>query len=66
MSPRILVVEDESAIRLALRGLLRRDGHEVDLAESGDAALRMLERDAYDLITLFPTHALPIYRKSVV
>ena len=27
MSPRILVVDDESAIRLALRGLLRRDGH---------------------------------------
>jgi DNA-binding NtrC family response regulator len=50
VSPRILVVEDEAAIRLALRGLLRRDGHEVDLAESGDAALRMLERDAYDLI----------------
>ena len=39
VSPRILVVEDESAIRLALRGLLRRDGHDVDLAESGEAAL---------------------------
>jgi DNA-binding NtrC family response regulator len=50
VSARILVVEDESAIRLALRGLLRRDGHDVDLAESGDAALRMLERDSYDLI----------------
>jgi DNA-binding NtrC family response regulator len=50
VSPRILVVEDESAIRLALRGLLRKDGHDVELAESGDAALHMLEREAYDLI----------------
>ena len=28
MNPRILVVEDEQAIRLALNGLLSRDGYE--------------------------------------
>ncbi len=43
MKARILIVEDESAIRLALRGLLRRDGYEVELAESGAQALRMLQ-----------------------
>ncbi len=29
MSSRILVVEDEHAIRLALKGLLKREGYEV-------------------------------------
>jgi len=47
---RILIVEDESGIRLALRGLLRRDGYDVDLVEDGDAAQRMFQQTAYDLI----------------
>jgi len=46
----ILIVEDESGIRLALRGLLRRDGYEVDLVEDGDSALRKLQQTPYDLI----------------
>ena len=50
MTARILIVEDESAIRLALRGLLRRDGYEVELAESGAQALRMLQETPFDLI----------------
>ncbi|MBW2401711.1 MAG: response regulator, partial [Deltaproteobacteria bacterium] len=35
MTPRILVVEDERAIQLALSGLLRRQGYEVEVAGSG-------------------------------
>ena len=50
MSARILIVEDESGIRLALRGLLRRDGYDVELAESGAQALRMLRETPFDLI----------------
>ncbi|HSJ96476.1 MAG TPA: sigma-54 dependent transcriptional regulator [Myxococcota bacterium] len=50
MRPRVLVVEDEAAIRLALGGLLRREGYEVEQVESGDAALARLRGDAFDLV----------------
>ncbi len=50
MMGRILVVEDEHAIRIALKGLLRREGHEVDLAASGEEATRMLHDQPYDLV----------------
>ncbi len=50
MKPRILVVEDERAIQLALSGLLRREGYEVGLAGSGDEAIARLDEAAYDLI----------------
>jgi DNA-binding NtrC family response regulator len=46
----VLIVEDEAAIRLALTGLLRREGYEVEQAESGDAALARLAADAVDLV----------------
>ena len=50
MKPRILVVEDERGIQLAIRGLLRREGHEVELADNGIAAIRKLEETPFDLI----------------
>jgi len=50
MSARILIVEDEKAIQLALRGLLRRDGYDVDLADTGEDAVRKLGETAYDLV----------------
>jgi DNA-binding NtrC family response regulator len=51
MSARILVVEDENAIRLALKGLLRREGYEVELAEDGESAIRELtHRGGFDLV----------------
>ena len=50
MSARILVVEDEHAIRLALKGLLGREGYSVDLAEDGESAIEKLGETAYDLV----------------
>ncbi len=50
MKPRILVVEDERAIQLALSGLLRREGYEVACAGSGEAALSALAETPFDLV----------------
>jgi len=50
VKPRILIVEDEAAIRLALSGLLRREGYEVEQAESGEAALARLRGESFDLV----------------
>jgi DNA-binding NtrC family response regulator len=50
VKPRILVVEDENAIRLALKGLLTREGYEVDLAVDGEAAIEQLGVQTYDLV----------------
>ncbi len=50
MSSKILVVEDERGIQLALKGLLSKAGH--DVLTVGDAALayEALESEAYDLV----------------
>lgn len=49
---RILVVDDEEGIRTLVRKVLERQGFTVSEAESGNAAVTMLERDAaaYDLL----------------
>ena len=46
----ILVVEDERAIQIALSGLLRREGYEVEMASSGDEAIAKLEEGRFDLV----------------
>ena len=50
MKPRILVVEDEYAIQLALSGLLGRAGYDVSVAGSGEEALASLGENPYDLV----------------
>ena len=50
MTSKILVVEDEAAIRLALKGLLGRAGHDVDVAEDGEAAIAKLREESFDLV----------------
>ena len=47
---RILVVDDESTIRLVLSRYLVTRGFEVETAESGDAALDALSRARFDLM----------------
>ncbi len=47
---RVLIVEDEAGIRLALSGLLRRENYEVAQASDGREAERMLRASAYDLV----------------
>ena len=47
---RLLLVEDERLNRLAVGGLLRRDGHTVLEAASGQDALDILAREAVDVV----------------
>ena len=47
---RILVVDDEEAIRDSLKELLTRKGHAVDTAGSSPEALSLLEQAAYQVI----------------
>jgi two-component system, NtrC family, response regulator HydG len=47
---RILVVDDEPAIRLALTELVEADGHEVRAVEHAPAALAALEEAGWDLV----------------
>ena len=43
---KILVVDDERAVRESLRRALELEGYEVELAEDGREALERLEREA--------------------
>lgn len=47
---KILVVDDERAIRRALREILEFEGFEVDEAENGKEGLKMAKTDVYDLM----------------
>ena len=47
---RVLIVEDEAGIRLALTGLLRREGYEVLQCERGADALARLDAEAFDFV----------------
>ena len=47
---RILIVDDEETIRLALRKFLRSRGYEVELAASAELALETLDRGSFSLM----------------
>jgi two-component system, OmpR family, KDP operon response regulator KdpE len=49
---RVLVVDDEPAIRRFLRTSLRTEGYEIVEAETGEAALAEIRRRAPDLVVL--------------
>ncbi len=49
-SRRVLLVDDEETIRSAAQRILRRYGHEVDVAADGSAALVLLEAMRYDVV----------------
>jgi len=50
--PRILLVDDEPAIRLAFSTLLRREGYVVEVAGGGEAGERALTRERVDCLIL--------------
>ena len=52
MKPRILVVDDEPAIRDTMRMILDYDGYDTILAASGQEGLAIIERDPPDLVFL--------------
>ena len=47
---RILVVDDERAIRNSLKEILADEGYEVDTAEDGAIAEEMIDKEHYDVI----------------
>ncbi|MDQ2983575.1 MAG: response regulator transcription factor [Actinomycetota bacterium] len=49
---KILVVDDERAVRESLRRALELEGYEIDLAEDGDEALGRLEAEQPDAVIL--------------
>jgi len=50
MKGRILVVDDERAMQLALRGLLSKEGYTVETAGSGEEAVRKIEGGDFHLV----------------
>jgi CheY-like chemotaxis protein len=50
MTKRILVVDDDEMVLMALEELLKPEGYEVHTVGSGAEALQKLEQNAYDLI----------------
>ena len=52
MKARILVIDDEPAIRDTMRMILEYDGHEVLVAGSGQEGLTIAERESPDLVFL--------------
>jgi PAS domain S-box-containing protein len=50
--PRILLVDDDTDILLALSDYLRQEGFEVDPAETGGAALQKSTTSSYDIVLL--------------
>jgi two-component system response regulator AtoC len=50
MHGRVLIVDDEKAMVLALKGLLSKEGYEVETARSGEEAIRHLETGSFHLV----------------
>jgi two-component system, OmpR family, response regulator MprA len=49
---RVLVVDDEPAVREAVADALRLDGYDVELAVNGSEALGRMEEAAADVVVL--------------
>ncbi|HEY0141179.1 MAG TPA: response regulator [Thermoanaerobaculia bacterium] len=49
---KVLIVDDDPAIRQILSALLKRDGTECDIAEDGEAAIGRLRHQTYDVVLL--------------
>ena len=49
---RALVCEDDPAIRILVRTILKREGFDVDEAENGSDGLRKMNEGCYDVLVL--------------
>ena len=49
---RILIVEDDSALRNSIRSILERNGHDVHSAGDGAAGARELQSSTFDVVLL--------------
>ncbi len=47
---KILIIDDERAIRNSMKEILGDEGYEVDVAEDGASALAMVEKERYNVI----------------
>ncbi len=54
----ILIIDDDSAIRMSLSLLLKRAGYQVDSVSTPDEALQKVRRTAYDLILMDMNYSL--------
>ncbi len=52
MTPRVLIVEDDAALRTSLHSILQREGYDVSSAADGAAASRALTGDQFDVVLL--------------
>lgn len=52
MTKRILIVDDDEMVLMALDELLRPEGYEVCTVSSGTEALKHLDKEDYDLLML--------------
>jgi DNA-binding response OmpR family regulator len=52
MAKRVLVVDDEPNIVMSLRFLMEREGFQVEVASTGQAAVAALAREPADLVLL--------------
>src|SRR5438046_10688772 len=50
MQGRVLVVDDEKAMVLALKGLLSKEGYHVETAGSGEEAFRRIETGSFHVV----------------
>ena len=47
---KVLIVEDTEGVRQTLEIMLENSGHDLDVAENGQAALERLEHTRYDIV----------------
>ncbi len=50
--PKILIVDDEKAIRRTLKEILEYEKYDIDEAEDGEAGLQKIEKNSYDVVIL--------------
>ncbi|HEU0169620.1 MAG TPA: response regulator, partial [Chloroflexota bacterium] len=49
-APRLLLVDDEEAVRMTLAAVLSREGYDVTAVASGSQALAVLESRGFDVV----------------